>query len=57
MFWVLEMIVGPKAETYIFNQVKEFLQMHENMLLYVFNSTIDRMAKKNNILKEESSKI
>ena len=51
------MIVSPKAETYIFNQVKEFLQMHENMLLYVFNSTIDRMAKKNNILKEESSKI
>ena len=31
--------------------------MHENTLLNVFNSTIDRLDKKNDILKDESSKI
>ena len=31
--------------------------MHENMLLNVFNSTIDRLDKKIVILKEENSKI
>ena len=49
--------MGPKAETYTFNQVKELLQMHENMLLNVLNSTIDRLDKKIVILKEENSKI
>ena len=49
--------MGPKAETYTFNQVKELLQMHENMLLNVFNSTIDRLDKKIDILKEENTKI
>ena len=49
--------MGPKAETYTFNQVKELLQMHENTLLNVFNSTIDRLDKKIDILKEENSKI
>ena len=49
--------MGPKAETYTFNQVKELLQMHENMLLNVFNSTIDRLDKKIDILNEENSKI
>ena len=29
--------MGPKAEIYTFNQAKELLQMHENMLLNVFN--------------------
>ena len=50
-------MMGPKAETYTFNQVKELLQMHENTLLNVFNSTIDRLDKKIDILKEENSKI
>ena len=49
--------MGPKAETYTFNQVKELLQMHEKSLLNVFSSTIDRLDKKINILKEENSKI
>ena len=49
--------MGPKAETYTFNQVKELLQMHENTLLNGFNSTIDRLDKKINILKEENTKI
>ena len=31
--------------------------MHENTLLNVFNSTIDRLDKKIDILKEENSKI
>ena len=44
-----------KAKTYTFNQVKELLQMHENTLLRVFNSTIDRLDKKIDILKEENS--
>ena len=48
--------MGPKAETYTFNQVKELLQMHENSLLNVFNSTVDRLDKKIDILKEENSK-
>ena len=47
----------PKAETYTFNQVKELLQMHENTLLNVFNSTFDRLDKKIDILKKENSKI
>ena len=49
--------MGPKAETYAFNQVKELLQMHENTLLNVFNSTIDRLDKKIDILKQENSEI
>ena len=49
--------MGPKAETYTFSQVKELLHMHENMLLNVFNSTIDRLDKKIDIRMEESSKI
>ena len=49
--------MGPKAETYVFSQVKELLQMHENTLLNVFSSTIDRLDKKIHILKEENSKI
>ena len=49
--------MGPKVEVYTFNQVTELLQMHENMLLNVFNSTIDRLDKKIDILKEENSKI
>ena len=49
--------MGPKAETYTSNQVKELLKMHENMLLNVFNSTIDRLEKQIDILKEENSKI
>ena len=57
VLWVLKIIIGPKAETYTFNQVKELLQMHENTLLNVFNSTIDRLDKKIDILKEENSKI
>ena len=49
--------MGPKVEAYTFNQVTELLQMHENMLLNVFNSPIDRLDKKIDILKEENSKI
>ena len=49
--------MGTKIETYTLNQVKELLQMHENTLLNVFNSTIDRFDKKIVILKEENSKI
>ena len=48
----------PKTESYTPNQVKQLLQMHENMLLNVFNSTIDRLdKKKEDILKKENSKI
>ena len=43
VFGVLKIIMGPKAETYTFNQVKQLLQMHENTLLNVFNSAIDRL--------------
>ena len=46
--------MGSKAETYTFNQVKEELQMYENTLLNVFNSTIVRLDKKIDILKEEN---
>ena len=53
----LKIIMGPKAETYTFIQVKELLQIHENTLLNVLNSTIDRLDKKNFVLKEEISKI
>ena len=49
--------MGPKTENYTFSQVKELLQIHENMLLNVLNSTIDRLDKKIVILKEENSKI
>ena len=31
--------------------------MHENALVNVFNSTIDRLAKKFDILNEENSKV
>ena len=49
--------MGLKAENYSFNQVKVLLQMHENRLLNVLNNTIDRLDKKNDILKEGKSKI
>ena len=42
--------MGPKAGTYTFNQVNELLQMHENTLLNVFDSTVDRLDKKIDIL-------
>ena len=48
--------MGPKAETYTFNQGKELLQMHENTLLNIFNSTIDGLDKKIDILKKEPQK-
>ena len=54
VFWVLKIIIGPKAA---FSQVTELLQMHENKLLNVFNSTIDRLDKEIDILKEGKSKI
>ena len=57
VFLVLKIIMGPKAETYAFNQVKELLRMHENTLLNVFNSTIDRLDMNMDILKEGKSKI
>ena len=47
---------GSKGETYTFNQVKELLHMHENTLLNVFKSTIDRLDKTIHILKEENKK-
>ena len=47
--------MGPKSESYTFNQLKELLQMHENTLLNVFSSTIDRLDKKIDILKEEEN--
>ena len=49
--------MGLKVETYTFNQVKELLQMHGNTLLNVFKKTIDRLYKKNDILREDNSKI
>ena len=52
-----KIIMGLKAENYSFNQVKVLLQRHENRLLNVLNSTIDRLDKKNDILKEGKSKI
>ena len=54
---MLKIITGPKVETYTFNQVRELLQMDENTLLNMLNSTIDRLDKKIDILKEENSKI
>ena len=54
VFWVLKIIMGPKAA---FSQVKELLQMHQNTLLNVFNSSIDRLNKKIDILKEDNSTI
>lgn len=45
--------MGPKAETYTLNQVKELLQMHEIRL----TTLLDRLDKKTDILKEEYSKI
>ena len=54
---MLKIITGPKVETYTFNQVRELLQMDENTLLNMFNSTIDRLDKKIDILKEDNSKI
>ena len=49
--------MGQKAESYTFNQVKGLLQMHENTLLNMFNSTNDRLDKKIDILKEQNPKI
>ena len=49
--------MGAKAETYTFSQVKELLQIHENMLLNVFNNTTDKMNKKIDFLKKKDSKI
>ena len=49
--------MGAKAETYTFSQVKELLQIHENMLLNVFNNTTDKMNKKIDILKKKDPKI
>ena len=46
--------MGPKAA---FSQVKALLQMHQNTLLNVFNSSIDRLNKKIDILKEDNSTI
>ena len=54
VFWVLKIIMGPKAA---FSQVKALLQMHQNTLLNVFNSSIDRLNKKIDILKEDNSTI
>ena len=54
---MLKIITGPKVKTYTFNQVRELLQMDENTLVNMFNSTIDRLDKKIDILKEENSKI
>ena len=41
--------MGTKAETYTLNQVK-------GLLLNLFNSTVDRLDKKRDILKEKNSK-
>ena len=49
--------MGPKAQTYIFNQVKELLQMYESALLNVFNSTIGRLERKLDMLKKTHSNI
>ena len=49
--------MGPKAETYTFNQVKELLEMHENTLLNLLNNTTDRLDKKIDVLKEGNAKI
>ena len=54
VFGVLKIIMGPIAEIYTFNQVKQLLQMQENTLLNVFNSTVDRLGKITDILKEEN---
>lgn len=49
--------MGPKAQKYIFNQVKKSLKMYKNTLLNVFNSTIGRLEKKVDMLKKEHSSI
>ena len=49
--------MAQKTEIYTFNQVMQLVHMHENMLLNVFNSTIDSSDKKIDMLKEENSKI
>ena len=54
---MLEIIMGPKAETHTFNKVKDLLRVHENTLLNLLNSTIDRLDKKIDVLKEENQKI
>ena len=54
VFRILKIIMGQNTEAYTFNQVKELLQMYENMLLNVVNSTIDLLDKKIDILKEEN---
>ena len=38
--------MGPKAQKFIFNQVKKSLKMYKNTLLNVFNNTIGRLEKK-----------
>ena len=50
-------MMGPNVKIYTFNQVKELPQMHENTLLNMFNSTIDKLDKQIHILKEENLKI
>ena len=57
LFWVLKIIMGLNAKICTVNQTKELLQIHENTLLNVFNSTIARLDKKIDIAKEENSKI
>ena len=47
----------PKAEIYTFMQIKEILKMHKDTLLNVFNSTVNRLEKKTDILKEENSSL
>ena len=49
--------MGPKAQKFIFNQVKKSLKMYKNTLLNVFNSTIGRLEKKVDMLKKEHSSI
>ena len=47
-------IMGRKAETHTFIKVKDLLQMHENTLLNLFNSTIGKLDKKIDTLNEEN---
>ena len=44
--------MGPKAQKFIFNQVKKSLKMYKNTLLNVFNNTIGRLEKKSWYVKE-----
>ena len=47
----------PKAETYTYMQIKEIWTTHKDTLLNVFNSTVSRLEKKTDILKEENSSL